>query len=198
MERGSRWRRRIALTFDDGPGDATPAVLDVLAEHDAPATFFVLGREIAGREDTLQRALAEGHALGNHSWSHPDLAREPTRAADELRRCNEALAGVMGRRPSVFRPPLGTWTPSVLDQAVEQGLMLVSWDVNPHDYAGGETSADRIATTVLENARRGSIVVLHDGGPAREPTLEALPRILAGLRDHGLQPVTVPELLRLA
>jgi peptidoglycan/xylan/chitin deacetylase (PgdA/CDA1 family) len=173
-------------------------VLDVLSEHDAPSTFFVLGREIAGREETLRRALAEGHALGNHSWNHPDLAREPTRFVDELRRCNEALAGIMGGRPRVFRPPLGAWTPSVLEQASEQGMTLVNWDVNPHDYAGGEPSAERIATTVLETARRGSIVVLHDGGPAREPTLEALPRIIAGLRDRGLRPVTVPELLGLA
>jgi peptidoglycan/xylan/chitin deacetylase (PgdA/CDA1 family) len=172
-------------------------VLDILAEHDARATFFVLGREITGREDTLKRALAEGHALGNHSWSHPDLAREPVRAAEELRRCNDVLAQIAGRPPLVFRPPLGTWTPSVLAQASDQGLVLVNWDVNPHDYAGGEPSADRIAATVLDTVRRGSIVVLHDGGPAREPTLEALPRIITGLRERGLRPVTVPKLLNL-
>jgi peptidoglycan-N-acetylglucosamine deacetylase len=172
-------------------------VLDTLAEHEAAATFFVLGREIAGREAVLKRAVAEGHALGNHSWSHPDLEREPGRAAEELRRCSAALAEAVGQRPRVFRPPLGTWTPSVVTEAEGQGMVLIHWDVNPHDYAGGEPEASRIAHVVLDTARRGSIVVLHDGGPAREPTLAALPEILAGLRERRLEPVTVPQLLGL-
>jgi peptidoglycan-N-acetylglucosamine deacetylase len=101
--------------------------------------------------------------------------------------------------PTLFRPPLGAWSGEVVRAAADRGLRTVLWDVNPHDYAGGGATADGIAAEVLGSAGRGSIVLLHDGGPSesREPLLEALPRIAAGLRDRGLAPVTVPRLLGL-
>jgi peptidoglycan-N-acetylglucosamine deacetylase len=104
-----------------------------------------------------------------------------------------------GRPPLLFRPPLGAWTGAVVETARERGLTTVLWDVNPHDYAGGGATANGIAAEVLGTAGRGSIVLLHDGGPreSREPLLEALPRIASGLRNGGLDPVTVQRLLGL-
>jgi peptidoglycan/xylan/chitin deacetylase (PgdA/CDA1 family) len=102
-----------------------------------------------------------------------------------------------GVTTSLFRPPLGAWSPEVVGAAAERGLRTVLWDVNPHDYAGGRATAESIATDVLAAVRRGSIVLLHDGGPAesRADLLEALPRIAAGLRERRLEPVTVSDVV---
>jgi peptidoglycan/xylan/chitin deacetylase (PgdA/CDA1 family) len=199
VQRGSRFRRQVALTFDDGPGDATAAVLDVLAALQVPATFFVIGQQVPERAALLRRMVDDGHAVGVHAWEHPDLAAEPERAPAELDRCLAAVREAAGATPSVFRPPLGRWAPALLETASARGLETVLWDVNPHDYAGGDATADSIVADVLAAVRRGSIVLLHDGGPAesRAGLLAALPRIAAGLRDRDLQPVTVPELVRL-
>jgi peptidoglycan/xylan/chitin deacetylase (PgdA/CDA1 family) len=197
VERGPRFGRRVALTFDDGPGDATPTVLDALAALELRATFFVIGQQVPERADLLRRMVDAGHEIGVHAWEHPNLAEEPERAPDELDRCARVVRETTGRPPRVFRPPFGAWTPDVVEAAEQRGLTTVLWDVNPQDFAGGEATAESIATDVLGSVRRGSIVVLHDGGPAdsREELLGALPRITAGLRERGLDPVGVGELL---
>ena len=139
---------------------------------------------------------AEGHEVGNHSHTHADLGTEPWRAAEELERASGAIALALGRRPALFRPPLGAWTSDVLAEARRKGMRTVLWDVNPHDYAGGGRAAAEIADEVLRAARRGSIVLLHDGGEAehRGPLLEALPALVEGLRAR-FELVTVPRLL---
>jgi peptidoglycan-N-acetylglucosamine deacetylase len=187
----------VALTFDDGPGDATAAVLDALAALRLPATFFVIGQQVPERAAVLRRMAADGHAIGVHAWEHPDLAADPARTGPEVDRCAAAVREAAGVVPSLFRPPLGAWSPEVVGAAAERGLRTVLWDVNPHDYAGGGAGADAIAADVVAGVRRGSIVLLHDGGPpaSRAPLLEALPRIAAGLRERRLEPVTVPRLL---
>jgi peptidoglycan-N-acetylglucosamine deacetylase len=197
VERGSRRRRWVALTFDDGPGDGTAAVLDALDALGLPATFFVIGQQVPERAAVLRRMAAAGHAIGVHAWEHPDLAAEPGRTGSELDRCAAAVRDAAGVDPTLFRPPLGAWSGEVVRAAADRGLRTVLWDVNPHDYAGGGATADTIASDVLAGVRRGSIVLLHDGGPAasRAPLLDALPRIAAGLRGRRLEPVTVPRLL---
>jgi peptidoglycan-N-acetylglucosamine deacetylase len=198
VERGSRWRRQVALTFDDGPDEATPEILDLLRGHGARATFFVRGEQIAGREDVLKRTAAEGHELGNHSWSHPDLRDEPWRAATELERTSGAIVEVVGRRPELFRPPNGHWTTAVVREAAGRAMRTILWDVNPEDWAGAGTSAEEIERLILAATRRGSIVLLHDGGDraSREPLLTALPHVLEALAGRGFAFVGVTELLR--
>ena len=197
VERGSRSRRRVALSFDDGPGDATASVLDALSTLRLPATFFVIGQQVPERAALLRRMVQDGHEVGVHAWEHPDLGAEPDRAPGELDRCIAAVREAAGAAPRLFRPPLGRWTPALVETARARGLTTVLWDVNPHDYAGGEATADSIATDVLAAVRRGSIVLLHDGGPAesRAGLLEALPRIAAGLRERRLEPVTVSDVV---
>jgi peptidoglycan-N-acetylglucosamine deacetylase len=149
------------------------------------------------RSALLRRMVEGGHVVGVHAWEHPDLSAEPGRAPAELDRCLAAVREAARVTPRLFRPPLGRWTPELLETARARDLDTVLWDVNPHDYAGGGAGADAIAGDVLAGVRRGSIVLLHDGGPpeSRAPLLEALPRIAAGLRDRRLEPVTLPRLL---
>jgi peptidoglycan/xylan/chitin deacetylase (PgdA/CDA1 family) len=197
VERGSRSRRRVALSFDDGPGDATASVLDALGALRLPATFFVIGQQVPERAPLLRRMVQDGHEVGVHAWEHPDLSAELDRAPGELDRCVAAVREAAGTAPRLFRPPLGRWRPELLEIARARGLTTVLWDVNPHDYAGGPATAESIATDVLVAVRRGSIVLLHDGGPAesRAGLLEALPRIVAGLRELRLEPVTVSDVV---
>jgi peptidoglycan-N-acetylglucosamine deacetylase len=187
----------VALTFDDGPGDATPAVVDALADLRLPATFFLIGQQVPERAELVRRMAGAGHELGVHAWEHPDLSVDLARAEMELDRTVDVLRDTTGVTPRLFRPPLGAWTRELLAMARLRDLETVLWDVNPHDYAGGEATAQTIVDDVLETVGRGSIVLLHDGGPAdsRAELLRALPPIAEGLRERGLAPVTVSELV---
>src|SRR6185437_6636939 len=116
-------RREIALTFDDGPSEWTPLILDLFKAHGARATFFVLGASTDGREDIVRRAAAEGHEIGNHTFSHPDpeqLADDVLR--DELERAGSLLESLVGRRPMHFRPPYAATNYRVADVARSAGL----------------------------------------------------------------------------
>ena len=201
--RGPRVPHAVALTFDDGPSLWTPPILDALGAAGARGTFFVLGLSIEGREATLRRAVAEGHELGNHAYSHTDPATlDDDALRTELERTSEALALVVGRRPTLFRPPYAAYDRRVARVARTVGLTpTVLRSVDPADWR--ETDHDRIAAGVLAEVRPGSIVCLHDGLPPhtaagttdRGPTVAALPAILDGLRERGLGAVTVSELL---
>jgi peptidoglycan/xylan/chitin deacetylase (PgdA/CDA1 family) len=197
-------RREIALTFDDGPSaEWTPAILDLFREHGARATFFVLGSAIAGREAILERAAAEGHELANHAFSHRDPATlTDDDLRDELERTSSLLEAAVGKRPQHFRPPYADTDFRVADVARAAGLVrTVLRSIDPADWS--EPDADAIADRVLAGARRGSIVCLHDslapgeerGTPTRQPTVDALHKIVPELGRRGFRLVTVRELL---
>lgn len=193
VRHGPAGRRVVALTFDDGPWSDTPAVVATLERFRVPATFFVLGRQVAGRGDLLRRELSDGDALGNHSYSHPDLVRGGG-AERQLRWTSDAIKrGAAGYRPCVFRPPYGSQNASVRRTARRLGLSTITWDVDPRDWSRPGTAA--IVQRVLGNVHNGSIVLMHDGGGPREQTLAALPAIIQGLRRRHFGFVTVPALL---
>jgi len=197
-DHGPRWRPQVALTFDDGPGPLTPAVLDVLAEQGATATFFVRGSQVNGQEEVLRRALDEGHLLGNHSWSHPDLARVPgAEAAEELRRTTEAIRDATGLHTCLFRPPFGSSSRELVNLAATQGLMTIGWDISTRDWEGAGSDQDEILDRAVRGARRGSILLMHDGGEERTALLAALPGIVGGLRARGFSTVALDGLLSL-
>jgi peptidoglycan/xylan/chitin deacetylase (PgdA/CDA1 family) len=159
----------LALTFDDGPNPAwTPRLLDILAEHNVHATFFMVG-EFAKSEPGLARRVADaGHLIGNHTWSHPDLSRaRSTNVLDELTRTNDLLAQIMGKPVRYFRPPFGARRPYVLKLARQLGLIPVTWNAMTNDWK--ELSANKIAASLVRkidrNHSRGyaSNIVLHDG-----------------------------------
>jgi peptidoglycan/xylan/chitin deacetylase (PgdA/CDA1 family) len=196
VSRGGGDRMEIALTFDDGPQPPyTGQVLDILARYGVPATFFCTGMYAAAWPELLVRMREDGHTVANHTWSHPFLF-ELTRPqlTEQLDRTNDAIAAATGgAAPTLFRPPYGSRTPEVLRWLAESGLTTVLWDVAPDDWQ--LPGADTIAARVLDEARPGSIVLLHDSGGDRSQTVAALVPIIEGLLDRGFTFVPVDNLL---
>jgi peptidoglycan/xylan/chitin deacetylase (PgdA/CDA1 family) len=188
----------VALTFDDGPNPPyTGRVLDVLERYGVPATFFCVGLHASAHTEELARMVEAGHGVGNHTWSHPFLPDLSVREFQaQLERTDEAVEAVTGPRPvRLFRPPYGSRSTEIvrwLDDADRPTVAL--WDVDTDDWAMPGAAA--IAGAVLDRARPGSIVLLHDGGGDRSQTAEALPAVIEGLLDRGYRFARVEELLR--
>lgn len=201
ISRGSGAHPRIALTFDDGPdAEVTPGVLDALAQFDARATFFAIGRNIELNRPIAERIVREKHELGNHSWQHSRLQnfyRRP-RQADDLARSSRLIREITGTTEHpLYRPPVGLKSPPLARAAHAMGLKMIAWSLHGRDTQRDDPQ--RIAAGVLSRVKAGDIVLLHDGhdipGRHRVAGARALPLILQGLKDRGLQPVTVSELL---
>lgn len=180
----------LALTFDDGPNPAwTPRLLDILASHGIRATFFQLGCRAAAEPALVRRMVAEGHLIGNHSWSHPNLALTAgRRVREELTRTRETLEQITGAPVRFFRPPFGARRPGIFRLARELGLVPVLWNAMTSDWK--EPSADAIAQRLMDRIdgleRRGQAanIVLHDGGHLesaanREASISAAERLVA-------------------
>jgi peptidoglycan/xylan/chitin deacetylase (PgdA/CDA1 family) len=174
----------LALTFDDGPNAAwTPRLLDTLAHHDVRATFFLLGTHAAMQPELVRRIQAARHTIGNHSWSHPNLARtRSSRVREELKRTSDTLQQIVGTPVKFFRPPFGARRPVVFRIARELGLEPVLWNAMTSDWS--EPSADRIAKQLmkkidgLERRGRAANIVLHDGGH-RDASANRAPSVAA-------------------
>lgn len=179
----------IALTFDDGPRrETTTRLLDGLRERGASATFFLVGEEIAGNEELVERMAAEGHQVGNHTWSHVRLAGSaPETASQEIRMTEEALEELLGEKNFWLRPPYG-----LIDENIEVSVPMVKWSVDPRDWEGRDTA--QATQAVLQDARPNSIILLHDIYPT---SVEAALQIVDALQKEGYWFVTVEELLRL-
>ena len=181
-----------ALTFDDGPSAYTPKVLRILKQRNVPATFFLVGSNIAGREALLRRMDRQGHEVGNHSWSHPDLRfLSPEGIGRQLGRTNRAIQRVVGQRPAVFRPPYGAVNDTVRSIAAEKGLETVLWNVDTVDWSrpGCQTIAQRATASRAQHLN----ILFHDGGGPREQTVCAVPKVIRTLNGRGYQFVTVSQ-----
>lgn len=179
----------IALTFDDGPRrETTTRLLDGLRERGASATFFLVGEEIQGNEDLVQRMKSEGHQVGNHTWSHVRLGGPPPETAgQEVRMTEEALRELLGEEGYWLRPPYG-----LIDEDMEISVPMVKWSVDPRDWEQRNTA--QVTRAVLRDVRPNSIILLHDIYPT---SVEAALRIVDALEEEGYWFVTVEELLRL-
>jgi peptidoglycan/xylan/chitin deacetylase (PgdA/CDA1 family) len=197
------WRGRsqtgaVALTFDDGPSEDTERILDILAAHNLKATFFMIGRNVERLPQTARRVVAEGHEIGNHSYSHPIfLYRTPQNTRQQLEHAQSVIASTTGVEPRLARPPCGVRTPAYFRAAKNLGLRTVQWDVAGFDWK--RRSGQRIAHDVLRRATAGSIILLHDGDSEgkqdRRETIAALPLIIGGLRGRGLRIAPLAQLL---
>src|SRR5205807_3010828 len=186
----------IALTFDDGPSATlTPKLLDLLAAHHIKATFFVIGENVAEHPEIVARAARDGHEIGNHSWSHPNLAKmSDDNVRSQLRRTDDAIRGATGNRPTLLRPPYGSITAREKRWIHDEfGYRIILWDVDPNDWKRPGPAVVR--NRILKETHRGSIVLSHDIHPG---TIEAMPSTLDALEAKGLKFVTVSELLRMA
>jgi cellulose synthase/poly-beta-1,6-N-acetylglucosamine synthase-like glycosyltransferase/spore germination protein YaaH/peptidoglycan/xylan/chitin deacetylase (PgdA/CDA1 family) len=195
----------VAITFDDGPDPRfTGKILDILKAKHAPATFFVIGKNMAGHPELVAREVREGHDVGNHSWTHPDIAAIPAAQTQiELAATQRLFETVTGRSMRLFRPPFfGDAEPSTprevsrVEAAQLQGYLTIGLRIDPDDWKKPDPS--RIISTTLERlqdtVRPGQIVLLHDSGGDRSRTVEALPGLIDALRAHGYKLVTVHEL----
>lgn len=180
----------LALTFDDGPNPAwTPQLLDILAARNVHATFFMVGGFAKAEPPLVRRVAAAGHLIGNHSWSHPNMARSASsRIREELTRTSDTLAQITGTPIRFFRPPYGARRPFALRTARELGMTPVMWNAMTNDWV--EPSADRIAGGLIAKVERNrqhgfaSNIVLHDGGhhglgANRGPSVSAVEQLLA-------------------
>ena len=181
----------VALTFDDGPhAGTTAALLDGLKARGASATFFLIGEEIAGKEELVARMGAEGHQVGNHTWSHLRLETvTPEVMEQELRRTDQAIGSILGGSGYWVRPPYG-----LLPEGGEALIQvpLVKWSVDPRDWESRDK--EKIVNAVLQDVKPGSIILLHD---IYQPSVEAALEIVDRLQPKGYRFVTVEELLHL-
>jgi len=186
----------IAMTFDDGPSAMlTPKLLDLLAAHHIKATFFVIGENVAEHPEIVARAAREGHEIGNHSWSHPNLGKMSDESVRrQLRQTDDAIKNATGKRPTLMRPPYGSITTREKHWIHDEfGYQIILWDVDPYDWKRPGPAVVR--NRILKETRPGSIVLSHDIHPG---TIEAMPSTFDALEAKGFKFVTVSELIRMA
>jgi peptidoglycan/xylan/chitin deacetylase (PgdA/CDA1 family) len=182
----------IALTFDAGPSEHTPALLKILKEKKVSVTFFLLGHNHVDKYPGLVKQMAQnGNVLGNHTWTHRRLTDlKPAEIRTELDRLDTAVEKLTGERPTLMRPPQGRTNKTVARISKELGLSLVLWNDTASDYA--TTDSALIHKRILKDAHRDGIILLHD---LYKGTVPAVPGIIDSLRAEGYTLVTVPQLL---
>ncbi|QJU11333.1 hypothetical protein FBF25_04175 [Candidatus Saccharibacteria bacterium oral taxon 488] len=180
----------IALTFDDGPGPYTAQLLDILDQHGAKATFFLIGSKVSAQADVLRRMHSRGHQLGNHSWSHPELPKLPVgQIAGEIDRTNDAIKQATGVKPTILRPPYGAVNSAVLEQLRLRGMSSILWSVDTRDWA--DRNSEIVCSRAVAGAHPGAIILMHD---IHQTSVNAVPCILSALKQQGYSFVTIQRL----
>jgi peptidoglycan/xylan/chitin deacetylase (PgdA/CDA1 family) len=187
----------VALTFDDGPtARYTDEILAVLREQDVPATFFVVGKALERNPQECQKIVAEGHELGNHSYSHPTLVLKPYPTIQQEIESTDRFIRSCGQQGDIhFRAPNGKKLILLPYYLASADRKTISWDVEPESYREIAADADQIVDHVLQETQPGSIILLHVMYKSREQSRAALPAIIHGLKEKGYRFVTVSELL---
>jgi peptidoglycan/xylan/chitin deacetylase (PgdA/CDA1 family) len=198
---GAPGQKVVALTFDDGPNEPyTGRVLDVLRREHLHATFFLIGQNVRRLPNTVARIVEEGHAVGNHTDSHPMAfaLRPEAELKSEIDAAERTIHAAGGVYPSLFRPPNGVRSPWLMNVLRQDSLVAVTWDDAPSDW--DPIPAAELVKRTLAQVHPGSIILLHDGlnlttGANQGETVKALPQIIEGLRARGYRFGTVPELI---
>lgn len=193
--KGSNYSKKVALTFDDGPDVAiTKQILNILKKERVPATFFVTGRMVKEYPQMLKQIAQDGHIIGNHTWSHPQLTKiSDQKIVTELQRTNDIVEKEIGKKMLLFRPPYGATNSRVRKLAKEQGFLIINWSVDTNDWRGN--SGPTIEEIVKKQISNGGIILQHNAGDKLQGTVDALPKIIKFLRDQNYQLVTVDQLL---
>jgi peptidoglycan-N-acetylglucosamine deacetylase len=184
---------RVAITFDDGPSETTPHVLDALAEYGAHATFFLVGMNTRRLPEIARRILKEGHEVGNHTWSHANFYRRaPWQVSSEIERAQRTIEDTLGCRPRWFRPPYGVRWFGLFPAMCRLEMRCAMWSLDTCDW---RDPAAQIVERGL-TARDGEVILMHDGfrthvGDHRRETVKALPQLLAHFREHGYESATL-------
>ncbi|GAB3964659.1 hypothetical protein GCM10029978_025650 [Actinoallomurus acanthiterrae] len=176
----------VALTIDDGPHPVwTPKMLDLLAEFDVPATFSLIGTQVTEDPRLVQRLVAGGHQVSDHTVTHPLNLPHLTasRIREEIGGAHDRIAQVTGVAPKFFRSPGGAWSQQIIDIAAEHSMICIDWQVDPRDWARPGTT--RITDQLLR-AQAGDILLCHDGGGDRSETIRSLRTVIPALKQRGL------------
>jgi len=197
---GDRHKNEVALPFDDGPDIRfTPLVLDMLKKHDVKATFFLMGNRAKEHDEIVQRIHEEGHAIGNHTYWHPNLPKEQLDRLDwEVKETEQVIENIVGFKPKLFRSPYGALNEEMVETLDNLGNKIIGWDVDSLDWKQLET--DVIADNILSNVSPGSIILMHDGGDWTMDlmgTVESLDKVITKLKKDDISFKTVPELLNI-
>lgn len=192
-------RHPIALTFDDGPmPQMTSKVLAVLKKNKVKATFFVVGKQVEQHPNLLMQIVQDGHAVGNHTWSHEYFQYSTSAAASEINKTSTLVHKLTGVKTSLFRPPAGILTNGLVSYANQNNYATVMWSVDSKDWRYYRNAPHALIDSVVKEAKPGGIILFHDGGGDRSTTIEALPKIITELKKRGYDFVTVPELMAIA
>jgi peptidoglycan/xylan/chitin deacetylase (PgdA/CDA1 family) len=195
---GNRSKPAIALTFDDGPSESTPMLLEILAGHSIHATFFMCGQNVRRLPRIARQVAAAGHEIGNHTDSHPRLTfRSPEFIYGELALAQETIRQVTGHIPTLFRAPYGVRWPGLKSAQRRLSLMGVMWTSIGRDW---RWPADRISSLLIHGVRNGAILCLHDGrtiqrAPDIRSTLDAVASVIPILKERGFSLETVSRIL---
>ncbi len=190
ISRGQSGLKAVALTFDDGPDpQTTPLLLELLKQHNAPATFFVTGSKATRYPDLIRQILGQGHTIGNHTFHHDNflMLKSSKNLIYEIKAAQEALA-VFGIRPLAFRPPVGITNPRLLNVLRQLDLFTVNFSRRPYDL--GNRRVRRLSAKILSSVKPDDIILLHDVTPPKaallDDWLEEIERLLTGLKNQGL------------
>ena len=201
----ARGTKQLALTYDDGPNDPhTLRLLEILAKHNARATFFLIGRYVQRRPDIAREIVKAGHVVGNHTFTHPLLTfKSEPEIRQELTDCRSALQDAIGeafigKAANLFRPPFGGRRPAVLRIARELGLEPIMWNVTGYDWSPPPAAV--IEQKVARQIRGGDVILLHDGGHKkmgvdRSQTVLATDRLITRYKSEGYEFVTISQML---
>jgi peptidoglycan/xylan/chitin deacetylase (PgdA/CDA1 family) len=199
LAHGSKTHQAVALTFDDGPGPQTLALLDTLDNYHVKATFFMIGENVDRYTAVAREIARRGHVIGNHTYSHPlyTAIETPEQISNEVTKGALSIERAIGRKPNLFRPPCGWRSPWMMKTVHQLGYSVVTWSVDPNDWK--HPLATVIENDVMKNVRPGSIVLLHDGlrttdKPDISATISAVAVIIRELRAKGFEFTTVSAL----
>lgn len=186
-EETEQTEKKIALTFDDGPGKYTEQLLDGLKEADVKATFFLLGINAESNREIVKRIADEGHLIGNHTYDHVQLTKLSLQEAKlELRKNSDLLYQITGKSILYMRPPYGEWSDALAENC---DMTRVMWSIDPVDWSVQNTS--QVAAHILSHAEDGSIILLHD---IFRTSVEAALQVIAPLKEAGFTFVTIDEM----
>lgn len=195
--RGSRKKRRVALTFDDGPdADSTPQLLELLRFEKVPAAFFCIGRRVEENPSLAAQIVQDGHLIGNHSFAHSNLTNfySCARLQKELAQAQTAVEKATGVRPKFFRPPIGLSNPNTFRAARNQDLRVIGWSIRSFDTVLRDPN--NIAGGIVKEVEPGAIILLHDGRIPAARLVTTVKSLLDELRKLGYEIVRLDDLLK--
>ena len=206
--KASPQKKVVALTFDDGPSEPyTSEILDVLKKRNVTATFFIIGSNAEIYQNTLKRIVAEGHVIGDHTYSHLEPHAITTQGCHDAVRAQAAIYNITGLKTKLYRPPFGRKTPWEINCIKKHGMNEIMWTTPRlligHQTEFGTDSSDAIANTIINKAKPGDILLLHDSFGtchdtalcSKEKVVRATEKVVTSLQEQGYTFVTIPELL---